>query len=195
MSRCGTKQWRPQQIQLHLHPHRRPAPVPATPSATAPAVKREAPSLGSFMDFMAGMAHLQPKPPPSAPLPTVKSEAERYLELAPEPMTTDVLQWWAENEITFLPRTQCNGAPIFIWVCQQHQLLPSASSVLPGVHLTTSGKGCVNICLKCLCGRASIRRNDRQNELGKARDTTDHIRLFILTIHTSMTSVSLEPLV
>ena len=56
-------------------------------------------SLGSFVDFMASVAHLQ------APVPTqvsrVKSEAHRYLELPAAPMNTDPLEWWAANEINF----------------------------------------------------------------------------------------------
>ena len=31
----------------------------------------------------------------------VKSEAERYLEMPPVGTKTDVLEWWAENEINF----------------------------------------------------------------------------------------------
>ena len=31
----------------------------------------------------------------------LKSEAKRYLELASPPMSTDVLEWWAEHEIDF----------------------------------------------------------------------------------------------
>eukprot|EP00966_Prymnesium_polylepis_P129115 2985968-Prymnesium_polylepis.1 len=58
-----------------------------------------APSLGSFIDFMAGMAHLETELPTTAPAATIKSEVKRYLELPPAPMATDVLQWWAVNEM------------------------------------------------------------------------------------------------
>ena len=34
-------------------------------------------------------------------MPVLKSEAKRYLELASPPMSTDVLEWWAEHEIDF----------------------------------------------------------------------------------------------
>ena len=34
-------------------------------------------------------------------VPVVKSEAERYLELPAAPMKTDLLEWWAENDIKF----------------------------------------------------------------------------------------------
>ena len=53
------------------------------------------------MDFMSSMAHLQAAPETTQATPTIKSEAERYLELPAEPMTTDVLEWWANNEIKF----------------------------------------------------------------------------------------------
>ena len=71
-----------------------PAPAP-TPAPTPP------PSLGSFMDFMASVSHLQTPELPQALVPVVKSEAERYLELPAAPMKTDPLEWWAENEIDF----------------------------------------------------------------------------------------------
>lgn len=58
-------------------------------------------SLGSFMDFMASVSHLQTPELPQALVPVVKSEAERYLELPAAPMKTDPLEWWAENEIDF----------------------------------------------------------------------------------------------
>jgi len=69
-------------------------PVPAlTPAASASA------SLGSFVDFMASVAHLQA--PVAAQVSRVKSEANRYLELPAAPMNTDPLEWWAANEINF----------------------------------------------------------------------------------------------
>ena len=69
-------------------------PVPAlTPAASASA------SLGSFVDFMASVAHLQA--PVAAQVSRVKSEAHRYLELPAAPMNTDPLEWWAANEINF----------------------------------------------------------------------------------------------
>lgn len=73
-----------------------PAPSPAPAPAPAPS------SQGSFLSFMANMSHLSAAVPaaPAAP-PPVKSEAERYLEMAVVPMETDVLEWWAANEINF----------------------------------------------------------------------------------------------
>jgi zinc finger BED domain-containing protein 1 (E3 SUMO-protein ligase ZBED1) len=69
-------------------------PVPTlTPAASASA------SLGSFVDFMASVAHLQAPVP--AQVSRVKSEAHRYLELPAAPMNTDPLEWWAANEINF----------------------------------------------------------------------------------------------
>ena len=69
-------------------------PVPAlAPAASASA------SLGSFVDFMASVAHLQA--PVAAQVSRVKSEAHRYLELPAAPMNTDPLEWWAANEINF----------------------------------------------------------------------------------------------
>jgi hypothetical protein len=69
-------------------------PVPTlTPAASASA------SLGSFVDFMASVAHLQA--PVAAQVSRVKSEAHRYLELPAAPMNTDPLEWWAANEINF----------------------------------------------------------------------------------------------
>ena len=117
--------------------------------------------MGSFLDFMAGLAHLEAAvpPPPAqahapaparpapAPLPAVhpldarsalqpapdpnppgtrprrgrcpaqvqapvKSEAERYLELPAVDMKTDLLKWWAENEINFPAGAERHGAPI-----------------------------------------------------------------------------------
>jgi hypothetical protein len=56
-------------------------------------------SLGSFVDFMASVAHLQAPVP--AQVSRVKSEAHRYLELPAAPMNTDPLEWWAANEINF----------------------------------------------------------------------------------------------
>jgi hypothetical protein len=69
-------------------------PVPAlAPAASASA------SLGSFMDFMASMAHLQA--PVAAQVSRGKSEAYRYLELPVDPMNTDPLECWVANEINF----------------------------------------------------------------------------------------------
>jgi hypothetical protein len=69
-------------------------PVPAlAPAASASA------SLGSFVDFMASVAHVQAPVP--AQVSRVKSEAHRYLELPAAPMNTDPLEWWAANEINF----------------------------------------------------------------------------------------------
>ena len=82
-----------------------PAPAPAPAPATAPmptpaaAPASAAASMGSFLDFMTSIAHLQPAEPEQAP--TVRSEVERYLELPAVDMKVDVLKWWAENEINF----------------------------------------------------------------------------------------------
>ena len=58
--------------------------------------------MGSFLDFMSSMDHLTPVAAPApTPMPVLKPEAKRYLELASPPMSTDVLEWWAEHEIDF----------------------------------------------------------------------------------------------
>jgi hypothetical protein len=68
--------------------------VPAiAPTASASA------SLGSFVDFMASVAHLQA--PVAAQVSRVKSEVHLYLELPAAPMNTDPLEWWVANEINF----------------------------------------------------------------------------------------------
>jgi hypothetical protein len=69
-------------------------PMPAPASASAASA-----SLGSFVDFMASVAHLQA--PVAAQVSRVKSEAQRYLELPASPMSTDPLEWWLANEINF----------------------------------------------------------------------------------------------
>jgi hypothetical protein len=69
-------------------------PVPAhAPAASASAW------LGSFVDFMASVAHLQA--PVAAQVSKVKSEVHRYLELPASPMNADPLEWWSANEINF----------------------------------------------------------------------------------------------
>ena len=50
---------------------------------------------------MASMAHLAGPAQPPARAPSVKSEVERYLELPAVDMKTDLLEWWAENDIKF----------------------------------------------------------------------------------------------
>ena len=72
------------------------APEEPLVPALAPAASA---SLGSFVDFMASVAHLQA--PVAAQVSRVKSEAHRYLELPAAPMNTDPLEWWAANEINF----------------------------------------------------------------------------------------------
>jgi len=58
--------------------------------------------MGSFQDFRAGMAHLQAAAPAAATPPShVKSEAELYFEVPAPPMETDVLEWWALDEMKF----------------------------------------------------------------------------------------------
>ena len=66
-------------------------PVTTAPATTTSARK----PAGSFLDFMDGLAHLQDdNTEPASPAP-VKSEAERYLDMEPLPMRTDILVWWA----------------------------------------------------------------------------------------------------
>ena len=74
------------------------APEEPSVPALAPAASASA-SLGSFVDFMASVAHLQA--PVADQVSRVKSEAHRYLELPAAPMNTDPLEWWATNEINF----------------------------------------------------------------------------------------------
>ncbi len=69
-----------------------PVPVIA-PAASASAL------LGSFMDFMASVSHLQA--PVAAQVSRFKSETHRSLELPAAPMNTDPLEWWEANEINF----------------------------------------------------------------------------------------------
>ena len=78
----------------------------AASSSPAPAQPRlsrllRAQARASFVDFMASMAHLAGPAQPPAPAPSVKSERERYLELPAVDMKTDLLEWWAENDIKF----------------------------------------------------------------------------------------------
>jgi hypothetical protein len=75
--------------------------------ALAPAASASA-SLGSFVDFMASVAHLQAPVP--AQVSRVKSEAHRYLELPAAPMNTDPLEWWAANDQ--LPSVERYGAAV-----------------------------------------------------------------------------------
>ncbi len=68
-------------------------PVPAlAPAASVSAL------LGSLVDFMASVAHLQA--PVAAQVSRVKSEAQRYLELPAAPMNTDPLEWWGQTRST-----------------------------------------------------------------------------------------------
>ena len=79
-------------------------PVPAlAPAASASA------SLGSFVDFMASVAHLQA--PVAALVSRVKSEAHRYLELPAAPMNTDPLEWWGGKRDQ-LPSVERYGAAV-----------------------------------------------------------------------------------
>ena len=61
---------------------------------TTSALKRKAPSLGSFADFMAcgKVAPVMPQ----APVAPQMSEVEKYLALPDEVPGIDVLAWWAE---------------------------------------------------------------------------------------------------
>ena len=73
--------------------------------------------LGSFVDFMASVAHLQA--PVAAQVSKVKSEAQRYLELSATPMNTDPLEWWEANEINF---------PVLILMVRQYLGVPATSA-------------------------------------------------------------------
>jgi hypothetical protein len=85
-------------------------PVPAlAPAASA--------LLGSFVDFMASIAHLQA--PVAAQVSRVKSEAHRYLEQPAVPMNTDPLEWWSANEINF---------PALSVMVQQYLGVPATSA-------------------------------------------------------------------
>ena len=100
-----------------------PALAPAAVPALAPAASASLPvpalapaasaSIGSFIDFMASVAHLQA--PVTAHVSMVKSEAHCYLELQANPMNTDPLEWWVANKINFpdcydvaVPRCPCH---------------------------------------------------------------------------------------
>ncbi len=81
-----------------------------------PAMQRRL-SFGSFVDFMASVAHLQA--PVAAQVSKVKSEAQRYLELSATPMNTDPLEWWEANEINF---------PVLILMVRQYLGVPATSA-------------------------------------------------------------------
>ena len=56
----------------------------------------------NFFSFMEHLAHLQqPVSDDDDEDDKIQSEAEMYLELPDEPMTTDVLKWWAAHESVF----------------------------------------------------------------------------------------------
>jgi hypothetical protein len=85
-------------------------PVPAlAPAASA--------SLGSFVDFMASIPHLQV--PVTDQVSRIKSEAQQYLELPAVPMNTDPLEWWEANEINF---------PALIVMALQYLGVPATSA-------------------------------------------------------------------
>ena len=46
-------------------------------------------------------AHLEERAPAPEEKPTVKSEADLYLDVPSVPMDADVLEWWALNEMKF----------------------------------------------------------------------------------------------
>ena len=62
------------------------------------ALKRD----GSLGSWMLSVSHLNQQPATPAPQQRVsETEAEKYLKLVPELMTTDVLDWWATHEAEF----------------------------------------------------------------------------------------------
>ena len=75
--------------------------APAPDQVSTPEPGSSAPKLGSFQDFMAGMAHVEERAPAPAEVPRVKSEAALYLDLPSVPMDAHVLEWWALNEMKF----------------------------------------------------------------------------------------------
>ena len=103
--------------------------------------------------------HLQAAPETTQATPTIKSEAERYLELPAEPMTTDVLEWYANNEIKFpalsvmarqylgVPATSASAERLFL------------SSASPAATLMTCARKLGLRCSRCSCGRMSTVRS------------------------------------
>ena len=97
--------------------------------------------MGSFLDFMAGMAHLEAAAQPQARAP-VKSEAERYLELPAVDMKIDLLEWWAENEIKF---------PALSVMARQYLGVPATSASAERLFSLAAGAHsmiCTGICAK-----------------------------------------------
>ena len=77
-------------------------PVPAlAPAASA--------LLGSFVDFMASVAHLQA--PVAAQVSMVKSKAHLYLNQPAYPMNTDPLEWWVNFPVLSFMTMQYLGVP------------------------------------------------------------------------------------
>jgi hypothetical protein len=73
-------------------------------------------SLGSFVDFMASVAHLQARV--EAQVSMFKSESQRYVELQAAPMNADPLEWWSANEINF---------PVLLVMTLQYLGVPTTS--------------------------------------------------------------------
>ena len=77
----------------------------------------------------------------------IQSEAEMYLELPDEPMTTDVLKWWAAHESVF---------PRLSRMARQYLGCPATSasterlfSIAGRVRTTTCGRGWTMKSWKC----------------------------------------------
>ena len=58
--------------------------------------------MGSFQDYMVMANQAQLQAAAVTPTSQVKSEAKLYLsEMPAPPLETDVLEWWASNEMKF----------------------------------------------------------------------------------------------
>ena len=89
--------------------HWGPAPPETAPVATSPAMHMRTPKApnhpqhagATFMHFMENLAQLQEAESSSEEEDAIESEVEKYFDLPDEPMSTDVLQWWAHHETAF----------------------------------------------------------------------------------------------
>ena len=76
--------------------------------------------LGYFMSCMQHLAPAVDVPTPAvAGAPVEKSEIEKYLELPDEPMSTDILVWWAKKESEF---------PLLRKMARQYLGIPATSA-------------------------------------------------------------------